>query len=635
MPSPLRPPATPPRSQGLPSTSWSSCTPKFLVLQAMLCGTCLSLGFRLGVNFQLHGCSPSHKEDAMNSPPILSERISNEECNAKFQPIVAHREQSLQRFQAEYRKLQRLHNETVAATPGSNTNTNTANSKYRFEKEVDDFAEGMTYIPRDEFNSRFDVGVPLDPSTKFNDKVLLLYSDSKSLPSDPQAKEAARRSGDIPTLGVFRAVHNCDFLNVVFLQPARQKQCTAIVGQYASYHISKYMRLPDNDKGGYGPLDSSVPLQLVNRGAQLSGRKSTRVPAPKDTQKYWKTLKTYLDTLPSVLEELKPIAAKVAKENTVVVMLANHGQSELLMNFVCNARSRNLDISSVLVFATDQETKDLAEGMGLTVFYDVTNYGKSPKGAARTYGDGAFTAMMFAKVYCVQMVASLGYDVLFQDLDVVWFRSPLEYFHDKNSPSHGFDIYFQDDGNRAVFYAPYSANSGFYYVRSNEVTQYFFNSLLMSGDLIYTSHSHQIALIAILSEFASRYGMKVKVLSKDTDEFPGGHAFHAPNRKDFLKDMFAGKVKPYIFHMSWTENKDNKKLYYRQIGEWFVHDKCIGATANDILRQEVAGNVEKGSLVAPCCAAEAIFSCHYIDKPSKEPCPDAPYIDPNKGVPFW
>lgn len=34
-----------------------------------------------------------------------------------------------------------------------------------------------------------------------------------------------------------------------------------------------------------------------------------------------------------------------------------------------------------------------------------------------------------------------------------------------NTYSHGFDVYFQDDGSRGIFYAPFSANTGFYYVR--------------------------------------------------------------------------------------------------------------------------------------------------------------------------
>lgn len=53
-------------------------------------------------------------------------------------------------------------------------------------------------------------------------------------------------------------------------------------------------------------------------------------------------------------------------------MVCNHGQSELLMNFVCSANARNLDLSTVLVFATDEETKDIAEGLGLAAFFDKT-----------------------------------------------------------------------------------------------------------------------------------------------------------------------------------------------------------------------------------------------------------------------
>lgn len=94
----------------------------------------------------------------------------------------------------------------------------------------------------------------------------------------------------------------------------------------------------------------------------------------------------------------------------------------------------------------------------------------------------------------------------------------------------------------------------------------FFNALLMSGDLVISSKSHQIALVALLSEHTSLHGMKTKVLSRDTDEFPGGHAFHY--RRDFMHDLFEGKVKPYIFHMSWTLNKDNKQKFFRQIGDW-------------------------------------------------------------------
>jgi len=243
-----------------------------------------------------------------------------------------------------------------------------------------------------------------------------------------------------------------------------------------------------------------------------------------------------------------------------------------------------------------------------------------PREAARQYADPKFTKMMFAKVYCVQMLAMLPHAFLFQDVDLVWFRDPLEFFHDKTHPWHHFDIYFQDDGNHALFYAPYSANTGFYYVRQNDRTQYLFNSILLSGDLIIGTHSHQIALIALLNEHASMYGLTVKILSRDDDEFPGGYHYH--NRKPYMQEYFRGKVNPYIFHMSWTKSKINKRMFFEQMGLWYLDNKCSDRTL-----EQIGGNANS------CCLTKPDVQCHYRDKPSLIPCKDKEPID--KGRASW
>lgn len=232
--------------------------------------------------------------------------------------------------------------------------------------------------------------------------------------------------------------------------------------------------------------------------------------------------------------------------------------------------------------------------------------------------------MMMAKVITVQLVSMLGYDFLFQDVDIIWYRNPLEYFFDKSLPAYGYDIFFQDDGGHSVRYAPYSANSGFYFVRYNNRTRHFLTSLLMAGDLILSTDSHQQALIATLNEHVSLYGLKAKVLSRDMDEFPGGFQYHKKD-KSYMKKVFDGSIKPYIFHMSWTNNKDNKLLFFRQMGEWYVQDKCIAHSASNI-----AGSSD---LPSACCVAEPLFSCHFRDKPSMKPCPESNPID--KGKASW
>jgi hypothetical protein len=78
---------------------------------------------------------------------------------------------------------------------------------------------------------------------------------------------------------------------------------------------------------------------------------------------------TYLTHLKEMRNELKSTLERIAVDNAVVVMTVNKGQSELLMNFVCSARSRGFDMKNVILFPTDQFSKDIADGLGLATFY--------------------------------------------------------------------------------------------------------------------------------------------------------------------------------------------------------------------------------------------------------------------------
>jgi hypothetical protein len=211
---------------------------------------------------------------------------------------------------------------------------------------------------------------------------------------------------------------------------------------------------------------------------------------------------------------------------------------------------------------------------------------------------------MYAKVVAVQLVNWLGYDVLFQDVDVVWLQNnPLDAVL-KLHPS--FDLLFQDDGARSLRYAPFFANSGFYLVRYSEHTRHFLVRMLHSGDTIVTSASHQQALNSLLSEHASLYGLRTKTLRMD--DFPGGFHFH--HNREFMRDVISQTRTPPMFHMSWTDDKPHKIKFLQQMGWWFV--------SSDGGR----------------CLAEPVVSCHYRDKPSVRPCSDSPALDKN-GKSFW
>eukprot|EP00979_Chaetoceros_neogracilis_P002960 scaffold493_cov258-Chaetoceros_neogracile.AAC.8 len=444
-------------------------------------------------------------------------------------------------------------------------------------------------------------------------EVLLFYNNDKALPSKEEYKRQVQydNGSGVGLLDVESATENCDTMNVINTNnPGNTRQCFAIVGNYESYHVQRWMRVPLEK----GKVDPKEPLRAVSRGYDKNGAQQFVPPSEKDIVKHWGILKTYFEGYEENMAELKSVAEKVAIKNTVIVMTCNMGQSELLMNFVCNAKAKGLDVSNVLVFPTDQETQDLAEGLGLATFYDKKNFGDMPSGEAKHYGDKAFVAMMFAK-----------------DVDVVWYKNPLEYFHDPTNEFRDFDMYFQDDGAHTTRYAPLSANSGFYYVRNNQRTRYLFTSLLYNGDQILTSHSHQEALVQLMNEHSSLFGLRVKVLSRDMDEFPGGWHYHR-HSKDYMIKVVKEEITPIIFHMSWTKNKDNKLKFFQQMGQWYTNDACIAHTKNDIM-----GNhdmAEGDSLLEPCCLAEPNIVCHYRDKPSKIPCRDVDPIDEGRPS-FW
>ena len=484
----------------------------------------------------------------------------------------------------------------------------------RFPPGMLHLVRGMAKVDRDEFTNKFDLGVPLDRSTSTNNEVLFLYSHTNAMPSDPVQKKEILSQTTIPQISAEDATANCDFLNIVFQNhDGRRRQCMAIMGQHEAYHIQKYMRLPeDKDK-----LNSSTPLILTSRVADGS-HKFVHPPAQATTRLYLDRLQKYLGDLDHTLNFLRPMLQRVAVQNTVVVMTCNFGQSELLLNFLCSAKSRGLDTSSVVVFAMDQETATLVRNVGgATVVYLKHTFSDMARHSARTYGDNDYAKLMLPKIYSVHLPILLGYNVLFQDVDIVWYRHPLDFFHNTSRKDSSFDIYFQDDGNRVV-YPTYSANSGFYYVRNNRRTAHFFNALLMEGDEILERRSHQLAMHSLLQEHASLYALKIKVYAREETLFPGGYSYRMD--RSYMKKFVKGEIQPILFHMSWTASKTDKLKFFQQMGDWFVADHCTS-----ISRQYNESNLRSENTYSRCCLAEPHIVCHDPNKPSIIPCPHSTF----------
>jgi hypothetical protein len=560
-------------------------------------------------------------------------------------------------------------------------------SRRRFPSTVSKIATGASLIRKNDFLSLFDYGIPRPPSKRIDesdpgkDEVLLLYGGPRSLPNvgtdDAIVYGDGGKERMPPRMSAMDATRNCGGLNVVYVESHDSKYdiCTAIVGNFESYHIQRWMRTDPNDS--YSGLDTTLPLTPVGRGLQTNGQDKFSAPDDKYALRNQALLETYFARLGDTIDTLGPMAKACAgDDNTVIVMVCNTGQSDLLINFICSARSRGFgDIvnQKVLVFATDEGVLKIARGLGLNAYYDEAIFKDMPVKEARQYGDQAFTQMMYAKVVTVQLINRMGYDVLFQgkilmnflrsgvvivvasadslsdlplmrflftsahpsppkDVDLVWYKNPLTFFHDKTSPMYAFDILFQDDGARTTRYAPYSANTGFYFVRNNDKTKFLFRSLLFLGDMVLSMNSHQQALGALLDEHSSLTGLRVKTLS--AYDFPGGYHYHRKKEIPVMKEIINGDHVPYLFHMSWTTNRENKLVFLQQMGLWYTNEECESGGGVKVA-EEANGT---GGFDAACCSAKPLITCHYKDKPSVEECKhvSVPSIDGgHKGKSFW
>lgn len=69
-----------------------------------------------------------------------------------------------------------------------------------------------------------------------------------------------------------------------------------------------------------------------------------------------------------------------------------------------------------------------------------------------------------------------------------------------------------------------------------------------------------------------------------------------------MQKWLAGAVSPYVFHMCWTQNKDDKVKYLKQLGGWFISNKCDARPS------------EYTTSGMGCCTAEPQLQCFYKDK---------------------
>jgi hypothetical protein len=256
--------------------------------------------------------------------------------------------------------------------------------------------------------------------------------------------------------------------------------------------------------------------------------------------------------------ELAALLENHHRDRTVLAMTLNRGFTDLLLNWVESCDRHHLEIRSwTLIAAMDKETAELFERQGFTVFVPVPDYGSPDPRAANRYGDVIFSSMMFPKTALVQDLLCLGYDVLFQDVDVVWRKDPCDFL--LHPDRRMLDAQFMYDGPNG-FYAPLHANSGFFHLRNTPRSRAFWQVVHDNLDKVLSYGSQQRVVNMTLVHHYFQ-GLRLDVLPEA--EFANGHLFTNRNVSRLPTD-------PYVIHNSWTDNLEHKMEKYRLAGIWYL-----------------------------------------------------------------
>ncbi|MCK5359775.1 MAG: hypothetical protein KAJ95_04070 [Gammaproteobacteria bacterium] len=258
--------------------------------------------------------------------------------------------------------------------------------------------------------------------------------------------------------------------------------------------------------------------------------------------------------------QIKSIINNLDLEGRAVVIMAfNSGFSSLFINWVRSCELNKLVVRErAIIFAMDEESKDIAENEGFHVCYDKNSRVLSEIGQSERYGDGEFKKHMFFQNSIIRDMLAMDCEFLFQDVDLVWRASPFEYFENNESQ----DIEFMYDGHNPR-HGPLCANTGFMYFRPHQSTISFWEIIYHNYDRVIQYSSQQQPLNKYLGVLQNK-ALNINILPQDI--FSNGHLFGPDPEKNYLTE------KAKVIHCSWTLNLEQKLRKYKNNKLWFVTD---------------------------------------------------------------
>lgn len=248
----------------------------------------------------------------------------------------------------------------------------------------------------------------------------------------------------------------------------------------------------------------------------------------------------------------------------------NVKNSYLFLNWVCNLENIQIDKlirQNTLILATDEKSEQLALALDFLVYRidwllsNVRDF-TIDENAPLRFGQGGHRAIVALKMIFSFDIISLGYNVIHQDTDVVWFKNILNFNFLKNNV---LDIVMTSDG-RVDTLGP--GNGGLIIINSNCKTKIFLQTIIEYIGLIILVKNEQM----IWNQFLMAYDFRQIMFEMlNPTKFVNGDQWSIE-----LQESSGNRLSNDIWfaHASWTHTHMTKITKFKIIGAWYLSQNC-------------------------------------------------------------
>ena len=290
-----------------------------------------------------------------------------------------------------------------------------------------------------------------------------------------------------------------------------------------------------------------------------------------------------IGTGPDFSHDLDQLLTRVVDvHNNIVLVGVSVEYKEFLMSFMCRARS--LGVNNILVAAFDKETYKFAFLQGLPVF----KVARKAKPTSNNNDAGSnnnscnprstcLQELLIMKLQAVLQILHKGYNVLWSDLDVVWFKNPLPYLQSFGPDM--FPVQVDEPNMNRPSNRHGTVNSGFFYAQAvTRVIETFKEILKQLRARTPTDVEDQIfnrvlcgnrgQLRVDSTECKTANGLRTIFLDRHT--FPNGIVDGYWWHPNVIQVCVSNGV--YVLHNNWIDGLESKVIRQKAKQVWFYDE---------------------------------------------------------------